>query len=50
MILQNFVFPKKGICEKEELYYRTVRGNAHRMRAGIRLEKHSSVSFFSYFN
>lgn len=50
MILQNFIFPKKEICEKETLYFRKEQGSANIEYSSLKLSAQSKVSFFTYFN
>lgn len=50
MILQHFIFPKKGLCDKKRLYFRKETGNVRILSGGLQLAAAGSVSFFSYFN
>lgn len=49
-MLQNFIFPKKGICEETALYYHIHKGKAVLQEEGLFLERGALVDFFSYFN
>lgn len=62
MVLQNIIFPKKDICDKDILYYRQEKGRARvEVCEGLKIqeklsnevlvmEKGSICSFFTYFN
>lgn len=49
-MLQNLIFPKRGICEETELYFHIRMGKAVLQEEGLFLEQGSIVDFFSYFN
>ena len=49
-MLQNLIFPKKGICEEAELYFHIRMGKAVLQEEGLFLEQGTIVDFFSYFN
>ncbi len=49
-MLQNLIFPKRGICEEAELYFHIRMGKAVLQEEGLFLEQGSLVDFFSYFN
>lgn len=49
MILQNILFPKNGICNKNILYYRQEQGKIFNSEI-LLMEKGSLCSFFTYFN
>ena len=49
-MLQNSIFPKRGICEEAELYFHIRMGKAVLQEEGLFLEQGSLVDFFSYFN
>lgn len=49
MILQNIIFPKKCICNKDILYYRQERGRTSNSEL-LMVEKGGICSFFTYFN
>jgi len=57
MILQNVIFPKKDICDKDILYYRQEKGKTRRIleeglsgKEVLVAEKGGICSFFTYFN
>lgn len=49
MILQNIIFPKEDICNKDILYYRREQGKVFNL-GELLVEKGSICSFFTYFN
>lgn len=50
MILQNMIFPKKGICEENELYYHVAKGAVRSEHGCLFLKPETEISFFTYFN
>ncbi len=62
MVLQNIIFPKKDICDKDILYYRqekgvtkvkscnSLNGQENISKEVLVMEKGSICSFFTYFN
>ena len=50
MVLQNMIFPKKGICEEEELYFHDREGTATCEDGHLFVPKGEAVSFLTYFN
>lgn len=50
MVLQNVVFPRKGICEETQLYYRKCQGTIEEENGQLVLAPESEVSLFTYFN
>lgn len=62
MVLQNIIFPKKDICDKDILYYRqekgrtrvkncnNLEGQENLSKEVLVMEKGSICSFFTYFN
>ena len=62
MVLQNIIFPKKDICDKDILYYRQekgvtkvkscrdLNGQENLYKKALVMEKGSICSFFTYFN
>lgn len=50
MILQNIVFPKKGICEQKELFFHTEHGSVTQTKKGLLLSKDATLNLLTYFN
>lgn len=49
-MLQNMIFPRKGICGEPDLYYHISQGKASLHERGLYLYQGSVVDFFTYFN
>lgn len=49
-VLRSILFPKKGICDKTELYYRTTDSSVCTCKKDKQLHIRGTVSFDTYFN